>query len=198
MHTAHREGFFARAAIAAAALVMAVLLVSCSTSQGGGAPASTPTSSSAGSLGLDEAGLAARAHTWGERLQVAKVRCLREAGWDATLDTDFSITGRVPPSQRTAFEGDLSSCESQYEDEFPRPVLTTLDLRKMYDRELATVKCLEKQGVPPASDPISEQQYIEEMQRQGFTSWRAYDAVPREAAADFAKLEKACPQPGSM
>lgn len=156
---------------------------------------STPSTTSAS--GVDEPGVAARAHTWGEKLQVAKVACLREAGWNANLDSDFSITGQVPPEQRSAFERDVTSCEDAYEREFPRPELTTADLAAMYERELATVECLERFGIPPSGSPISQQQYVQEMQTQGFTSWRAYDAVSPSSDEEFAELEEACPQPGA-
>ena len=156
---------------------------------------STPSTGSAS--GVDEAGVAARAHTWGEKLQVAKVACLREAGWNATLDSDFSITGQVPPEQRSAFERDVTSCEDAYEREFPKPELTTADLAAMYERELATVECLERFGIPPSGSPISQQQYVQEMQSQGFTSWRAFDAVSPGSDEEFAELEEACPQPGA-
>lgn len=96
-------------AVILVALVTATAGCSSDPEQLNSSPLSTPSTSSVS--GVDEPGVAARAHTWGEKLQVAKVACLREAGWDANLDSDFSITGQVPPEQRSAFERDVTSCE---------------------------------------------------------------------------------------
>ena len=49
----------------------------------------------------------------------------------------------------------------------------------------------------PSGSPISQQQYVQEMQTQGFTSWRAYDAVSPGSDEESAELEEACPQPGA-
>lgn len=142
--------------------------------------------------------VAARAETWAEKMQVAKTRCMQEAGWDVTLTSDFSIEGKkIPEDQQSSYMEDSSGCEAEYTSKFPPPEIDEKFARKQYADNLKTVECLKKQGYPPTREPISEQAFVDELVGEGITSWRAYEVVPNDPAI-FAEMEKACPQPGSM
>lgn len=160
---------------------------------------STPSSAvAAPGSGVDEAAIVERAHSWGEKLQIFKMRCMRDAGWDEHLQPDFSLTGTVPPEQREAYQKDSDACEASYEAEFPKPVLTAADYRARYADELKTMACLEKQGYPPVAAPISQQQFVSQMLAGGTASWIAYDAVGNVGPDEWDRLERVCPQPGDL
>lgn len=130
-------------------------------------------------------------------MQVFKMRCMRDAGWDEHLEPDFSLTGTVPPEQRDAYQQSSAECEAAYEAEFPMPVLTAADYRARYADELKTMKCLEHEGYPPVDSPISEQRFVSEM-LHGSVSWTAYDAVGNVLPDEWDRLQTVCPQPGDM
>lgn len=155
----------------------------------------TPTRStrSVSSLGP----MASRASTWAEKMQVSVARCLEEAGWQVTLNNDFSFSGDVPEDQQSAYMEDSTRCQAEYTDEFPAPVIDEAFARKQYADNIKSADCLEKHGYPQRREPISEQAFVDELLGEGFTSWRAYEVVPDDPEI-FAEMERLCPQPGSM
>lgn len=178
---------------------MVAAVSGCSASVPPSAPDEPPptVASASGAAAAQESAIASRAHTWGEKLQIYLLRCMRDAGWEVHLEPDFSLTGQVPIDQRSANMRDNEACQAAYEAAHPKPVLTAADYRARYADELKTMKCLEHEGYPPVESPISEQRFVSEM-LHGSVSWTAYGAVGAVGGAEWDRLQTVCPQPGDM
>ncbi|MEI2778507.1 MAG: hypothetical protein V9G19_21575 [Tetrasphaera sp.] len=130
---------------------------------------------------------------YGKRSVEFKRRCLQEKGWVGTIDpTDGGLLMTVPPDQRAAYEKVRDGCEAEFLQEFPPPVLTEKDYKELYRQELVAMACLEREGYPPRSEPISEQAYVDAYLADEPPPWMAYDAY---TGADLAGMEQKCPQP---
>lgn len=165
--------------------VLLVALTGCTSGTTSVAPTTGTTSSAAAAQSLPAP------KNWSERSAVAMYQCMKDKGWQVTLNADFSMTGAVPPEQRATHTQDTQACQKTYEAVHPPAPMTADRAKKLYALELTTVDCLAREGISQPSEPITEQQYVDEYLRQGYPSWTAYRAVP-----DIGAVEKKCPQPG--
>ena len=134
--------------------------------------------------------------TYAAREMRATMTCLREAGWEVTYDPNTNTYGgSVPPEQQDAHIAAQEACNAEFAAGNPLRPLTDADYRTLYQQELVTRACLEKEGIPPVGAPISEQQYVDDYKAGRVPSWQAYKAVNLGTAEAMVQLEKKCPQP---
>lgn len=135
--------------------------------------------------------------SYGDRSLRALITCMADKGWSLTYDpVTGGVSGDVPPDQREAHQAAADACRADFEKENPPKAMTQGDYRRLYQLELRTMKCLDKQGYPASAPPISEQQYVDEYASGRPPSWYAYQALgPTPSPELLAKLEKTCPQP---
>jgi len=90
------------------------------------------------------------------------VKCMKSAGWVATVDWDGSITG---PSMKSdllkQWQDSFTSCSKT--TGFDSPKLTELQVKQLYTQEVTEHKCLLAAN-QPSDNPPSEQSYIDSFQ----------------------------------
>lgn len=162
------------------ALVGVLLMTGCTEGSVGPAPADTPIAAT----GLRE---------WVAHV----VDCLNEQGWaDAAINPDGTgiEMANLPAAQGEAFAAARTTCESQAGPQPNATALTRDDVAALFDQLVASRACLVDLGYPISEAP-SRAAFID----QYFSDrdpWNPYVELPDLDAAEWARVNEACPQPG--
>lgn len=114
--------------------------------------------------------------------------CLREFGWDVTVDGSGGIEVHTTTAQHDQLQEDRESCNEliAYRD------WTDADYETAYEGLLDSLSCLEENGYATPSDTPSFQVFMEQRTMNSSSMWDPYSEVdPSEFAAVFSR----CPQP---
>jgi hypothetical protein len=114
--------------------------------------------------------------------------CMRELGWNSTVEDDGGVTVHVPEGQSEAYEAARDRCDELIGAN-DRPDLTDDQLREVYAAMVATRDCLVGLGYELPAAP-SEQSFTE---IKG--AWTPYVDLVDDPARDHEDTLKACPQP---
>ncbi len=124
------------------------------------------------------------------------VSCLKERGFDATIDpADGGLAAVYPTDQKEVYREALEECMSGagLDMDPEKPILSDADYERLLEAYVATAECLAKEGFE-ASVPPSLQVFIES---EG-GAWHPYDVMAHDRSlsdTDWQRANRVCPQP---
>ena len=119
------------------------------------------------------------------------LKCVVEAGFDASIYGDGLDSGSMPVAQFPVFQAVQAKCQEDL-GAFPVVDPSELDWDAFYANTLSAADCLTGQGfeIPAApSRPAFEQDYPSD-------PYSPFLSLPHLTSNQFAALEAVCPQPG--
>lgn len=121
------------------------------------------------------------------------ISCMKDAGFEVTTDGEGGVGADFIPTEQI---DPYNAAEAQCLSTAPtQPPVDETMARALYQEQIATAECLEKEGVD-TGDPPSEDSWVEDI-IAGDQVWTAYGRVSTDPAADIPALLEVCPQPGS-
>lgn len=114
--------------------------------------------------------------------------CLTAKGWDARVDRDGGVVSEYRPEQDEQYQADANTCATS-PNLMTAAVPTPAQLQTQYANLLEAQKCIAELGyqTPP---PPDEATFVASR-----GTWSPFAALPNISAAEFRRIEQACPQP---
>lgn len=127
--------------------------------------------------------------------------CLRDKGWDVTIEWDGGMSVNVPSGDRSALEADEYACWGVFGGPPSFAPLTEAEIRALYDYLAHDLRsCLIDLGYS-ISDPPNEQQFVdtyptgERVVTDPSTPWSPYLDLPENLGAHtWREVNETCPQ----
>lgn len=172
----HESRYMRRGFASLAALGLVILMTACSAT-------SKPDPSQEGSLSLSAAADEA-------------YRCLADKGWDVTITWDGGVgvdSTSIPDAQYGLYEADSQECWGQIDARITS--MSSDQIARVYDLEVATVDCLTTEGFN-VDPPPSRQAYIDSFQTNRWSAYATSSASPGTLSeSEWRAINESCPQP---
>lgn len=110
--------------------------------------------------------------------QLQTMECLDERGFPSTLQADGTLRTPVNPEQNETFLAASEECMREVDYGAAASPLTDLELRWLYDANVAAYECLQAEGHSP-SEPVSFEVYVD-AERSGVMPWSPFEVEGRE------------------
>jgi hypothetical protein len=113
-----------------------------------------------------------------ERRADAHAACMKERGWDVTVNADHSTSARYPREQEAAFISDSTDCANELGFNNSDPV-SDEQLEALYLEMMDVADCLTQNDYTPSASP-SLQTFIDDY-RATEMPWAPWTTIPMEA-----------------
>jgi hypothetical protein len=104
------------------------------------------------------------------------LRCMRDRGWETTVNTDGSFRTEVPDDQDEVYHADFEDCQQEAGVHLPPLEVTPEYAGAVYDRLLEVAECVRDLGyhVP---DPPSRQAFVDALVAYPIPAWHPYNSA---------------------
>lgn len=109
--------------------------------------------------------------------QLQTMECLEERGFPSTLQVDGNLQTPVNPEQNETFRSASEECMQEVDYGAAASPLTDLELRWLYDANVAAYECLKADGHSPV-EPVSFEVYAD-AERSGVMPWSPFEVEGR-------------------